>query len=250
MRNRMWVIGCLGLTLWAGGRAWAAADIPVSERAEVAKTAELKGDLARAHQNYGLAAAYYHDALKAAPTNSILANKMGMAFLQAGDRGAAKKAFKQAVKLNPRFADAYNNLGAVACIERKYNPAVHYLKQALALDENMASAHLNMAEAWAGLSNMDRAMTEYARALELDADILSTEGNGVLIQLSTPEQRGRVDLLIAKAYVKRGNVEGALEYLQRAKDNHCNELSKVYEDATFSPLWNDARLAKIVKRPG
>jgi tetratricopeptide (TPR) repeat protein len=126
---------------------------------------------------------------------------------------------------------------------------VHYLKQALALDESNASAHLNIAEAWAGLGQMERAMTEYARALELNADILNTSGSGVLLQVSTPEQRGRVDFLIAKAYAKRGNLEGALDYLQRAKECHFSGLGKVYEDAVFTPLWTDARLAKIVKRP-
>jgi pentatricopeptide repeat protein len=57
-----------------------------------------------------------------------------------------------------------------------------------------------------------------------------------------------VDFLLAKAYAKRGNMEGALEYLERAKENHYTELAKVYEDQVFSVLWTDPRLQKIVKR--
>lgn len=99
-----------------------------------------------------------------------------------------------------------------------------------------------------GLKQIDRAMTEYARALELDADILSSTPDGVLIQVGTPEQRARVDYLIAKAYAKRGNVEGALEYLQRAKDNRFGDMAMVYQDPVFTQLWKDPRLQKIVKR--
>jgi tetratricopeptide (TPR) repeat protein len=95
---------------------------------------------------------------------------------------------------------------------------------------------------------MDRAMTEYARALELDADILSDSDNGAFAQISTPEQRARISFLIAKAYIKRGNVEGALEYLRRAKEGHYPGLGAVYTDQDFAPLWTDPRLAKLIKR--
>ena len=91
-------------------------------------------------------------------------------------------------------------------------------------------------------------MTEYARALELNADILSGTATGVLVNVNTPEQRARVNFLIAKAYAKRGNMEGALEYLRRAKEYHYTELAKVYEDPTFTNLWGDPRLQQIVKR--
>jgi tetratricopeptide (TPR) repeat protein len=208
----------------------------------------LKGDLARIHEEYATAVNYYRTALRANPGNAKLENKLGIAYLQMGNHGSARKAFSQAIKDDAYSVNALNNMGAVYCLEKKYNPAVRYLKQALALDESNASAHLNMAEAWAGLSEMDRAMTEYARALELNADILSGSADGVMVHVNTPEQRARVDFLLAKAYAKRGNFEGALEYLQRAKENHFTNLAKVYEDPVFTGLWADPRLEKIVKR--
>jgi ATP/maltotriose-dependent transcriptional regulator MalT len=91
-------------------------------------------------------------------------------------------------------------------------------------------------------------MTEYARALELDADILSTTQEGVVAQVTTPEQRARIAYMIAKSYMKRGNPDGALDYLQRARDMHYNDLHRVYDDQDFSALWPDPRLAKIVKK--
>ena len=99
-----------------------------------------------------------------------------------------------------------------------------------------------------GLGNVDYAMTEYARALELDADVLSTSSEGVVAQVSTPEQRARISFLIAKSYMKRGNLDGALEYLRRAKEEHYPEMGNVYKDPAFTALWTDPRLAKIVKR--
>jgi len=213
-----------------------------------AKTAEVKGDLARIHKDYASAVSYYLTALRVDHQNAELYNKLGVAELQLGDLSSAHKYFERAVKYNPQYAVALNNLGATACLDRKYKPAVGYLKQALALDEPQAPTHINLAEAWIGLGKTDRAMTEYTRALELDPDALSENENGVLARVSTPEQRARADYIIAKTYARRGNLEGALEYLQRAKEGRFPDLAKVYTDPEFAPLWKDPRLAKIIKR--
>jgi tetratricopeptide (TPR) repeat protein len=143
---------------------------------------------------------------------------------------------------------AYNNLGAVSFLNKKFKPAVRYFKQALELDETSAPSHLNLAEAWMAMGEADHAMIEYARALELDADILAESQEGISAQITTPEQRARVSYLIARAYAKRGNLEGALEYLQRAKNGRFPELARVYQDQEFAGLWPDPRLAKIIKR--
>jgi len=223
-------------------------DLPRTEAQQVSKSAELKGDLARVHSQYALAVSYYQKAVKADPHNASLLNKLGISELKTGDRGAARKHFSQAVKYDPRNVSALNNLGAVAFLNRKFKPAVRYFKQALELDESSAPAHLNLAEVWMAMDEVDRAMTEYGRALELDADILAESQSGISAQIATPEQRARVAYLIAKAYAKRGNLDGALEYLKRAKDGHFAELARVYKDQEFAALWPDPRLAKIVKQ--
>lgn len=230
------------------GAAALGSDVPTTDRLQFARSQEAKGDLARARSNNSEAIDYYRSALRINSQNPTLLNKLAVAELQKGDRGAARKHLKQAVKIDPRNVPAWNNLGVLSCIDRKYNAAIRYLKSALALQETNASAHLNMAEAWFGLGEVDRAMTEYTRALELDADILSSNPAAVVAHVSTPEQRARVAFTIAKAYAKRGNLEGALEYLQRAKDGNFPEMKKVYSDQTFAALWEDPRLQKIVKR--
>lgn len=250
MRGAMWILGWMAMAASTAAfpRANPFADVTKGDKVKMAQTAELKGDLARIHAEYLVAVGQYKAALRASPDDAKLYNKLGISYLQLRDYGAARKAFSQAVKRDPLFANAYNNLGATECLVKKYNPAVRYLKRSLELDETNAPAHLNMAEAWVGLNQMDRAMTEYARALELNSDILSGTPDGVQVRVSTPEQRGRVDYLIAAAYARRGNLEGALEYLRRARDEHFAALNKVYEDKVFAGLWEDPRLQKIVKR--
>ena len=253
MKNlvKMMIVGTglmVSPALFASSNPAAAPDPLATTRAEAARSLEEKGDLARLHKNYDGALSYYLDAVKAAGQNAMLYNKLGIVELQIGNRGPARKYFAMALKTDAHNELAYNNLGAVAVTDGKYKAAVKYLKEALALNESDATAHLNIAEAWIGMKEMDRAMTEYSRALELDADILSNSLDGVVAQVQTPEQRARISFLIAKAYAKRGNIEGALEFLRRAKDDHYNGLSKVYDEPEFAAVVQDPRLAKIVKR--
>src|SRR5271157_1553265 len=224
-----------------------AAPAAKKDKMEAARLAEEKGDLDRLHKDYQSALSHYDSAVRINTKSPDLYNKMGIAELQLKDYGPARKYFVRAIKLNPQFFAPLNNLGVLELLDRRYKSSISYFKQALALDETNAHTHLNLAEAWMGLGNVDYAMTEYARALELDADVLSSTPEGIAAQYTTPEQRARVSFLIAKMYMKRGNLDGALEYLRKAKDGHYSDMASVYKDPVFTPLWNDPRLTKIVK---
>lgn len=232
--------------------ATSATDLPKNtgeeQRLKVADL-EMRGDLARIHGDYLRSIDDYHSAIRLDPKNSKLYNKLGVSELKAEQLHAAKSDFAKSSKLDPKFAAALNNLGAVACMEKKYSAATKYLKQALALDETDAPLHVNLGEAWLGLGQMDRALAEYSRALELDGDIFSeNQSGGTTAKLHTAEQRAAAAYLIARMYAKRGNLEGALEQLRRAKENHYAALANVYKDQEFAGLWNDPRLKQIVSR--
>jgi tetratricopeptide (TPR) repeat protein len=216
--------------------------------AQAARAIEQKGDLARFRNQLQIAAADYQSAIRLDPQNSNLYNKLGIVELKLGDHPAAHKSFNQSIKLDPKNTLALNNIGALAVVDKKYKSAVHYLKESLALDETNATAHLNIAEAWLGLKQIDRAMTEYSRALELNPDIINPSDNGVMAQVRTAEQQARIDFLIARSYAKRGNVDGALDFLGRAKTGHYPNMNEVYADQEFAILWTDPRLAKIVSK--
>lgn len=236
----------LPCTAWSlGGKKHSAFS---KEQLAAASLQEENGDHARAQKDLARARSFYLDALRIKRSDAILYNKLGIIELQLKEFGQAQKHLQQAMKYDPQNIVILNNNGVVLCLKKHYAEALVPLKQALALEESYASAHLNLAEAWSGLGYMDRAMTEYSRALELDPDILNSANNGTVLNLSTPEQRARMEFIIARSYAIRGNVEVSLEHLQRAKDEGFNNLDLVYKDAAFTPLWQSEKLAHIVKR--
>ena len=247
----------VALALMLGAAAYGESGPAADQTKEQAKVAtaskvadlEMKGDIARARNNLLLAEDYFRQAVRLDPRNSVLYNKLGIAQLKNENMRGAQSSFAKAAKLDPKFAAALNNLGAVACMQKKYSAATKYLKQALALDETNASVHVNLGEAWLGLGQMDRALAEYSRALEIDGDVFAENAQGgVTARLKTPEQRGAAEYLVARMFAKRGNVERALEQLAKAKEDRYPHLKNVYSDQEFAVLWNDPRLQKIVTR--
>jgi tetratricopeptide (TPR) repeat protein len=250
MKRLVMMLAAASLLIGAApyARTDSVADAATKDKLEAAKMAEAKGDLARMRKDYEAAVSHYVTALRVNRQSAELYNKLGIAELKLNDRGQARKDFAKALKYNPHFFAPMNNMGVLDLLDKRYKTAVSYFKQALALDESNAHTHLNLAEGWMGLNEIDYAMTEYGRALELDADVLSTSQDGVQAQVVTEGQRARVSFMIAKSYMKRGNLDGALEYLRRAKELHYPNLAKVYKDPDFTALWQDPRLARIIKR--
>src|SRR5208282_779026 len=72
---------------------------------------EQRGDDLRTDKYFLDAIDYYQAALKGAPANASLYNKIGMCQLQMHRDKEAKKSFEHSIKTDRKHADAYNNLG-------------------------------------------------------------------------------------------------------------------------------------------
>ena len=152
MRTLAKMLMSMTLAMCAAGyaRATATPDIPSTDKLAAARTAEQRGDQARSRGDYSTAAIFYLNAARSGSNSSALYNKLGITEFKLGYKGPARKFFMLAVKYDPHNHAAFNNMGALACVEKKYKPAVEYLKKALALDEPNSTAHLNMATDWEG----------------------------------------------------------------------------------------------------
>src|SRR6201993_1268630 len=80
---------------------------------------EKAGDQARAVKDYTLAIDYFQAALRKDRKSAVLYNKLGLAELR-DDPNTARIHFERAVKLNPKFAEAVNNIGAVDYMRKNF----------------------------------------------------------------------------------------------------------------------------------
>ncbi len=112
---------------------------------------------------------WYQAAVAAAPGNSAAHTNLGSALGDKKDHSGAEGAFRKAIELDPKYAMAHNNLGAILCnVKRDYDEAIACFKKALALDPKFAGAHFNLGNALRGKGQLDAAITCYRQALDLE----------------------------------------------------------------------------------
>jgi tetratricopeptide (TPR) repeat protein len=211
---------------------------------------EKAGDLARTHKDWDTAIDYFRAAIRRSPKNALLYNKMGLAQLQSEDLAGARASFERASKINPSYVEAVNNIGAVEYKRKNYKAATKYFKKAVALEETRATFHVNLGAAWFSQKKLDRAIAEYTRAMELDPEAFRTENKtGIAAQIASPEERAQYSYLLAKAYAKRGDVDGCLQCLKKAKEDGYRNLANVYKDEEFSQLRGNPKLHEVVPPP-
>ena len=110
-------------------------------------TDELRGDIYMARKMYREAIDMY----RLGPSDSpILANKIGIAFHQMLRFDLAKKSYEHAIKLNPRYSEAINNLGTIYYSGKGYRRAIGCYKKALRYSDPSASIYANLGAAYFG----------------------------------------------------------------------------------------------------
>ena len=210
-----------------------------------AQELEARGDELRAEKSYADALDYYRAALSKSES-AVLRNKSGIAQLQMLHYDRAKKEFERALKRDPAYAEAYNNLGVVNYIKGSHRQAIRRYLKALELRDS-ASFHSNLGTAYFARKEYDKASAEYLRALEIDPDIFERQSAaGVSAHMASPADRARFSYVIAKMYAKSGDAERCLLYLKRAMEAGYAGISDVYKDEEFSQVRKDPRFTELM----
>lgn len=107
-------------------------------------------------------------ALSAArPMVAELVHRRGLALEQMGNDTAASAMYRLELRLNPRSAKAYNDLGIIRDDHRDPQGAIELYSRALQLDPALAAAYQNRANARLETGDVQGAITDYTLAIHL-----------------------------------------------------------------------------------
>ena len=128
---------------------------------------------------------------------------LGVIYWQQGDTARAARALRDAVGVDPRYADAHYTLGAVLAARNDWRAAADALRRAIALRPDLPGAHYSLArvlqqsgDATGGASEFDEAERLRKRAqAEREAGVWTAVGSRTL---------------------ERGDLTGALDQFRRA----------------------------------
>jgi tetratricopeptide (TPR) repeat protein len=159
----------------------------------------------------------------------------------------ARKDFEKAIKNDREFADAYNNLGVIFYLEKKYGKAISKYEQAIKLRQDSGSFYSNLGAAYFSKKEFVKASLAYNEALKIDPDIFErTSHTGVQAQMSSPGDRAHFYYVLARLYAKAGVTDRSLQYLRRAMEEGYKGIEDVYKDAEFAGMRKDPRFTDLM----
>ena len=216
---------------------------------------EQRADILMARKEYNEAIESYARIIKTcspSPQNkaevSGLWNKMGICYQQELDYGKARKAYKEAIKLNREFAPAWNNLGTSFYLERKPKKSIKFYRHAIKLSPDSASFHMNLGTAYFERKKFEPAFKEYRTAIELDPEILiRTSRRGTSVETRFAD--ARFHFYMAKIYASLGNPNEAVKYLRRAMEEGFTKRKEILDDPDILKISKDPGFIALMKHP-
>jgi tetratricopeptide (TPR) repeat protein len=202
---------------------------------------EELGDLYMARKQYREAMEQYRMLSEQNPHNAIYLNKLGIALHQQTALGAALKYYERAVKADPRYADAENNIGTIWYQRKKYSKAIRAYQKAIKMRDDMPVLYSNLGYAFFSQGKYDDSIAAFRTALAKDPQFFergSSRTGSILQDRSVPD-RGRFYFLLAKSFAEAGNVERAVFYLRKAKEEGYAQMNEVKKDPAFAAVVKD-----------
>ena len=170
------------------------------------------------------ALAELREAIRLQPKSAEAQANAGAAYESLGRSAAAEGCYREAVRLDPSFAGAHYDLGHFLLQAGRPIEAADEFRAALRLDPALATAHNNLGLALSRLGRASDARLEYEEALRLNPQLVEALLNlgNAAFRLGRPEEAVnyyRAALRIDPAYAPaHQNLGAALERLGRAAE--------------------------------
>jgi TolB-like protein/Tfp pilus assembly protein PilF/predicted Ser/Thr protein kinase len=179
------------------------------------------------------------------------------------DQGMAEH--KQAIALDPLSLIGNTNIGDGLYYARQYDRAIEQYQKTVELDPNFSAAHYGLANVYDRKGMYKEAIAEWKKATLLDGDARTADliGKGYSVSgykgamkawlddlISQSTHRYVAPLDIATFYVRLGEKDHALEWLEKAYQVRDADMVDLATEPTFDLLHSDPRYLDLLRRVG
>jgi len=119
-------------------------------------------------EDYDGAIENFTKAMKLNPKYSEAYNNRGIAYTAKGNHEKAFEDYNTAIELDPEFFYAFINRGKLYSDKNEYEWAIEDYSRAIELNPNNPVAYYNRANAYSSQRNFEQAISDYSRAIELN----------------------------------------------------------------------------------
>ena len=152
----------------------------------------------------------YKKALKINPDYADAYNNMGAALNEKGDLEAAIATYKKALKIKPDSADAYYNMGIALNNKGDLESAIDSYKKALGVRPEYADAYYNMGIAFNGMGDLEAAIESYNKALKIKPNYAEAISNLLkLLTSHTPEKESQNPIVKVNEAIRKLDIKNS-----------------------------------------
>jgi tetratricopeptide (TPR) repeat protein len=131
-----------------------------------------EGAAATQRRDYEAAKRAYLDAIRLDPKNRSAWNNLGRAYYALHEYDEAEQAYKRQIEINPQYLSAYNNLGLVYRVLKREDEAIASFRKQIAVTPRDETAWNNLGGAYHALHEYDEAEQAYKRLIEINPEDL------------------------------------------------------------------------------
>lgn len=215
----------------------------ISTQAQTPANAGLADEeMARLHlarKEYREAGEIFYRLATENPKNPLYWNELGITHHNQSQLDQAFKCYQRALKADPHYADAHNNIGTILYERKKYSKAIRAYKKAINLRSDFAPFYLNLGYAYFGQKDFEDSIVAFRKALALDPTSLdpTRSRTGTVVQdRSLSAERGRFYYLLAKSFAQAGDIDRAIIYLRKSRDEGYSDFNSVKRDPVFAAV--------------
>lgn len=244
-------------------------------KAAAVKALQLDDSLAEAHSSLGMiyffdewnwpmAEREFQEAIKLNPNYSIAHTWYGLNLAGLGKFDEAIDQVKQAQALDPLSLIVDTDVGRILYLSRHYDQAIAAYRKVLDLDPNFGRAHTRLGMAYAAKGDYPSANQEFQNALRLSGPDPYLDGllgytqamagnrSGAKRLLAQLLQRSHRDYVppfsVALIYVGIGDRQAALDWLDKAYQDHSTLMVYAKTDPLLDPLRSEPRFTALLQR--
>lgn len=204
---------------------------------------EVLADTLQVRGRY-LAAMHVYEQLP--PTAPIL-NKLGIACEHMIMWDRARTSFEAALKLNPKYAEAYNNLGTLAHGQGDLPRAEKMYRKSLKLQPDNANTLQNLGTLYYAEHKFKKGDVAYRKALEIDPAIMEKSANRGIPAASKAQGASEIHYHLAATYAHAGSSKMAIDYLRKAVLEGFHDRNRLMRDKEFAELRTSDAFLRIVE---
>ena len=228
---------------------WAliAPHLPDPQTGSPEKLAEA-ADVLRARRLQEDALDYYRYALKRGGDETKLENEIGVTLLELNRFAEARIAFKRAVKVKPKYAQGWNNLGAAEYSAGNPKVALVDYLRAVKLDKKTAVYHSNLGTAYFEMKDYESARSEFERAVKLNPGVFQEGGwAGVEAHVLSTSDRARYCFEMAKMAARQHDADNMVRWIARSSEAGFDVKAEMAGDKDFELYRKDPRILMAIQ---